>query len=227
MSHGSAGFSRSAGFSGRTGGFSRGGSFSRGGGFSRGGNFGGLRYGNGYRGSYGYHGGYGYRGYRNGHGYHRFGYPYAYWGYGWPYAWGLDYWDPFFWGDSYAPDYSYSYAPTYSQPYDDYGAPPQVVIVSNQAPAPEPPPAPNMTFIGPPAPTMADQSRSSEPLLFLIAFNDHNIKPALAYWTEDGNLKYVTMDHQIKTVPLKTVDRDMSLRLNQERRVTFTLPRAS
>jgi hypothetical protein len=59
---------------------------------------------------------------------------------------------------------------------------------------------------------------------YLIAFNDHNIKLVAAYWTEKTNLRYVTADHEIKTVPLSSVDRDLSVRLNHERRVTFNLP---
>ena len=62
------------------------------------------------------------------------------------------------------------------------------------------------------------------PSEYLIAFNDHNIRLVVAYWTENANLRYVTTDHEIKTVPLSSVDRDLSMRLNHERRVTFNLP---
>jgi hypothetical protein len=188
-----------------------------------------MRYGHG-----GYSGwrGNGGRGYR--HGYGRFGYPFYGAGlYGWPYlyGYGYGYWDPFFWSDTYVPDYSYAsgYPYSYSTPYTySYSPEPQVMVVSNYAYPPQPPPAPVMANEQPPEPPPAVQTtRDYEPTLFLIALNDHNIKPALAYWTENGNLKYVTMDHEIKTVPLSSVDRDLSLRLNHERRVTFSLPRGA
>ena len=34
----------------------------------------------------------------------------------------------------------------------------------------------------------------------------------------------VTVEHEIKTAPLNSIDRDLSIRLNQERRITFSLP---
>ncbi len=73
-------------------------------------------------------------------------------------------------------------------------------------------------------PKDTSSAASSEPTLYLIAFNDHNIKPVLAYWWDKSTLHYVTMDRVEKTAPLTTVDRDMSLRLNEERNVTFSLP---
>jgi hypothetical protein len=45
----------------------------------------------------------------------------------------------------------------------------------------------------------------------------------VAYWVEGATLHYVTMDHQNKTVELASVDRELSERLNRERRVTFSL----
>jgi len=135
--------------------------------------------------------------------------------YGWPfygYGYGYGYGDPF-WSDYYAPTASYPY--TYSAaPYEPY----------YDAYPPEPPAPPPVVFNEPPPPPSYVPSRSNEPVSYLIAFNDHNIKLALAYWTENHNLRYVTMEHEIKSAPLSSVDRDLSMQLNRERRVTFTLP---
>jgi hypothetical protein len=69
-------------------------------------------------------------------------------------------------------------------------------------------------------------SRSSAPgsPIYLIAFKDKNIRAVAAYWVNGQSLHIVTLDHEEKDVPLSTVDRDLSLRLNRERNVPFQLP---
>jgi hypothetical protein len=84
--------------------------------------------------------------------------------------------------------------------------------------APGPPPVE-------PPPSDADAaSASGQPTIYLIAFRDHSIVPALAYWTEGSMLKYVNMDHGLNQATLDLVDRDMSRLLNQQRNVEFRLP---
>lgn len=236
--HGGGGFGRGGGFSGGHGGFGgggfRGGGMMGGGGVIRGGGFS-----SGFRGPV--HGGFGggtfhgpFRGgnfgFRNGfhNGFGRFGfrfrgprfvgfYGYPFYGFGYGYGYGYD---PF-WSDSsdyYAPAVSYSMP--YEPYYGGYGSEP---VIINQEPAPvvinEPPPAAAAPYQAAPMPPP-----SNEPISYLIAFNDHNIKLALAYWTENHNLRYVTMEHEIKTAPLSSVDRDLSMQLNRERRIPFRLP---
>jgi hypothetical protein len=60
--------------------------------------------------------------------------------------------------------------------------------------------------------------------LYLIAFRDHSIRAATAYWAEGGTLHYITLEHEQKQAALGTVDRDLSGQLNRERRVAFALP---
>lgn len=60
--------------------------------------------------------------------------------------------------------------------------------------------------------------------IYLIAFKDRVIRPAESYWLNGQTLHYVTLEHAEKTVPLDTVDRDLSAQLNRERRVQFQLP---
>ena len=69
-----------------------------------------------------------------------------------------------------------------------------------------------------PAP-VADESPT-----FLIAFKDHTIYAALAYWVEGDTLHYVTNQNTHNQVSLDLVDRELSDRLNRERQVDFRLP---
>ena len=62
--------------------------------------------------------------------------------------------------------------------------------------------------------------------MYLLAFKDHNIQAASAYWVDNGRLHYVTLQHEQKQASLDTVDRGLSMQLNRERRVQFSLPAA-
>ena len=221
IGHGGGGFSR--------GGFSRGvgmggGGFSRGvgiggGGFSRGVGIGGGVYRGGFGRSWGY-GGYGYRGYRGYRGYYGGYYPY----YGFGFGLGYGYW-PYY--DNYY-DYPYYSYPAYS--YPAYDPSPNVTVIN------APPSAPSTVYVERPNPVIREYDQygqeinrptsaaNSGPPVYLIAFHDHTIRAATAYWTEGGTLHYVTLEHEQKQVPLGTVDRDLSGQLNRERRVAFSLP---
>jgi hypothetical protein len=65
--------------------------------------------------------------------------------------------------------------------------------------------------------------RSELPPIYLIAFQDRTIQAAEAYWVENGILHYITLQHEQKQIPVTSVDRELSERLNRERRVTFNL----
>jgi hypothetical protein len=184
------------------------------------GRVGGVVSGGGYLGSSGYRGYGGYTGYRNGfYNYGNRGY-YGYGGVYWPYAWGLG---------------SYYYNPYYSDygyyPYDSgyaYQPQPNVTVVY-----PEQESAPVSVYSASPVVGRYDQygqevgspggSGASSPL-YLIAFKDHVIRPALAYSVTGDTLHYTTLDREDKQVPLDSVDRDLSRQLNRERRVPFNLP---
>ncbi len=78
---------------------------------------------------------------------------------------------------------------------------------------------------GPPAVEVQSSGRNDEqPTMYLIAFRDHTIVPALAYWTEGNTLKYVNVDHTLNQATLDLIDRDLSQTLNQQRNVEFKLP---
>jgi len=61
---------------------------------------------------------------------------------------------------------------------------------------------------------------------YLIAFKDHTIYAALAYWVEGHTLHYVTSQNTHNQVSLDLVDYELSNRLNRERNVEFKLPPA-
>jgi hypothetical protein len=102
------------------------------------------------------------------------------------------------------------------------------VIINQAVPYSEPAPArPEVhEYAGPPAPPMPPPSTANEnsPVLYLIALKNNNILAALTYWAEKGELHYINLDHQPKQVPLSSIDRALTDRLNRERNVTVKLP---
>jgi hypothetical protein len=179
----------------------------------RGGSVAGFRGASVYRGSLGFRGGvrgrYGYRGF--------YGY------YGWPYYYpGLyaGYYDPSFDSGYYDPYYNgyssdtgdagYAYAPP---------APDPPVIVQ------QPPPAPALReYPAPTPPAQAPQAQNYQEPLYLLAMHDGTIRAVLSYSADGASLRYVTLDHEQKQVPLSSIDRSLSERLNRERNVSFRLP---
>jgi hypothetical protein len=106
--------------------------------------------------------------------------------------------------------------------YPSVPEPSQGGMQSYTAPGPPPgEPALDQTPVSVPDVSTPDDE---QPTIYLIAFRDHTIMPAFAYWTEGRTLKYVNMDHGINQATLDLVDRDLSYRLNQERNVDFKLP---
>lgn len=65
----------------------------------------------------------------------------------------------------------------------------------------------------------------AQPTIYLLAFRDHNIVPALGYWMEGNTLHYVSVEHSLNQASLDLIDRDLSQRLNDERGVEFKLPK--
>ncbi len=80
------------------------------------------------------------------------------------------------------------------------------------------------------APVYIDPSRdreNDEPAIYLIAFKDQTVIPALAYWVEGDTLRYVTRQHAVNAASLELIDRQFSMKLNRERRVEFKLPQSN
>jgi hypothetical protein len=215
----------------------RGGGARGGGGGFHGGSVGGGFRGGGFTG--GFRGGFGGGGFRGftGFGYRNYGF---YGGYSpWGLGFGYSYW-PGYYGYPY--DYSYpaySY-PSYSYPAYDYNTSPNVtVIYPNQAQG-----MPTNVYVEPARPVTRSYDEYGQEVqgagggnsgggsaaggggspLYLVAFKDHVIHAAAAYWVDGKTLHYVTLQHEEKQVPLDSVDREFSARLNRERHVQFQLP---
>jgi hypothetical protein len=148
--------------------------------------------------------------------------------------------------------YSYPYPAYYGGSYDPSlygngyvdpsGAPPPqqgstVVYQPTGSPTAAPiiinigaPPLPNGQP-GPPGPSAQPQEQqeenadSSEPIHYLIAFKDHTIYSAIAYWVEGSTLHYFTSGNVHNQVSLSLVDRALTERLNREGGLEMNLPK--
>jgi len=165
-------------------------------------------------------------------------YPYAYpvyvggYGYGYGYGYAPD--------AGYAPDSGYSgYPPDGSTAAPaPQQAPPSVIIIypqqgpqqaspatmapNGQAPGPNQPPA---GYRPTPNPEPEDNSVSIlDPSHYLIAFKDHTIYTAVAYWVDGDTLHYFTSGNTHNQVSLELVDRPLTERLNRESGVEMRLP---
>jgi hypothetical protein len=146
--------------------------------------------------------------------------------------------------------YAYSvYVPSYFDSYADPYAYPQSVAPSvAQQSAPAPPVIINQYFSGPPpdqnapvsqnyqsnpapqqAPDTGAASTPGAPLAppenyYLIAYKNHSVYAALAYWVEDGTLHYVTTQNTHNQASMDLIDIELTKNLNQARNVTFSLP---
>jgi hypothetical protein len=195
----------------------------RGGGFVGGGYRGGGFVGRGYGYNNRFYGGrygYGFRGYYGGY----WPYSYAYW----PYAYGYSYPYPYY-------DYGYAYDP-YDYPSYSYSYP---ISTNNYAPPQTQTVVAQPIYVQPATPSMHEYDQYGQEIyrgasaapapgpggspVYLIAFNDHVIRAAAAYWVSGNTLHYVTLDRQEHQVPIDQVDRSLSEQLNRERRVQFSL----
>ncbi len=162
--------------------------------------------------------------YRNGYNHGRYnGYPYGY------SVWVPDYFDYL--------DYENQYGAPYGVPPDAsaYGAPPQLPPTSQQpviinqyfgAPPPsgqangqQPPPDANTTSAPEPGDVIGTPQN-----YYLIAYKNHEVYTAIAYWLEDKTLHYVTTQNTHNQASLDLIDLDLTKTLNQRNDVPFSLP---
>lgn len=73
-----------------------------------------------------------------------------------------------------------------------------------------------------PAVTNAEDA-SDEPTIYLIAYKDQSIYPALGYWIEEDTLHYITRMGNHNRASLDLIDREFSEQLNHERGLDFEL----
>ncbi|PWT97254.1 MAG: hypothetical protein C5B51_31800 [Terriglobia bacterium] len=116
----------------------------------------------------------------------------------------------------------------YETPYPTEQAPPQqqpniIVIYPPAAPAS---PYEGFTAAPQPAVTQSAQDASApEAPHYLIAFKDHTIYSAVAYYVEGDTLHYFTTGNTHNQVSLSLVDRDLTERLNRESGSGLQLPK--
>jgi hypothetical protein len=101
-----------------------------------------------------------------------------------------------------------------------------VVINYNYGSAP-PPPGPAVDQAGNRAPAGGEEDNSTEPSHYLIAFKDHTIYAATAYWVDGDTLHYFTAGNVHNQASLALVDRDFTERLNKEAGLDVKLPAPS
>jgi len=130
--------------------------------------------------------------------------------------------------------YDYGYLPSgYAPGYDEsqQGPPPAPAVVINQNFIPDRA-NPMVREYGPEDEEQGMRNYQNAPpnqpeaeaTIYLIAFRDHSVVPALAWWLEGNTLKYVNLDHDINQASVDLIDRDLSKKLNAQRNIDFTLP---
>jgi hypothetical protein len=141
----------------------------------------------------------------------------------------------------------YAYPVYVGSYYDPYVTPQEYVNTAPSQPnvtvvtTPQPQPAPvivNNYYSGYPPPQVADGGRiqnvaepdepspALEPAHYLIAFQDHTIYAANAYWVDGDTLHYFTSGNTHNQVSLALVDRSLTERLNKESGIEVKLPTA-
>ncbi len=148
---------------------------------------------------------------------------------------------PVYVGGFYDPSYSY---PLQAGPQDQ--APPQNVTVI-YPPQPAPQAAPVMLYPGtaggntgqasdsesnfrmyqaPSNQPPAEPAKEEQPTGYLLAFKDHTIYSAVAYWVDGDTLHYFTSGNKHNQASLSLIDRELTERLNRESGMALNLPPA-
>lgn len=141
---------------------------------------------------------------------------------------------PVYVGGAYVPAYGSNYAPDYSSqtqlsPQQQYPPAPPVVINQYFGPPPQAPPEPVTGVYQPYSQRQQPQDQSddsAEPTptkYYLLAFKDHSVYSALAYWVEDKTLHYVTPQNSHNQASLDLVDVDFTKQLNQDKSRPFSI----
>lgn len=129
-------------------------------------------------------------------------------------------------------DGGYGYGSYYDQPAPVAPQQPNVIVIYPPAPAPVAAPAqPAMITVpqqqpGPETQPAASSDTGETPTHYLIAFKDHSIYSAVAYWVDGDTLHYFTTGNTHNQVSLSLVDRDLTRRLNENSGLQVNLPAA-
>ena len=77
----------------------------------------------------------------------------------------------------------------------------------------------------PSAQTASDGQASSDARTYLIAYKDHSVYTALAYWIEGHTLNYVTSGNTHNQADISLIDVDFTTKLNQDRGMPVSFSR--
>ena len=127
-------------------------------------------------------------------------------------------------------DDSYYGAAPQAQAPDAASAPPQPVIINQYFGNQEPSETLHSPADRAPQPALNDTPEAAgDPIdtpqnYYLIAYRNHAVYSALAYWVEDKTLHYVTTQNTHNQASLDLIDLDLTKSLNQTRDVVFSLP---
>ena len=147
------------------------------------------------------------------------------WGsYGYP--WGYSYYIPGYFDYVDSDTYRYDGAPAVSPaPADSAAAPaPQQPVIVNQYFGAQGI-APQENVPQPGTDTQLPANIPAPPQnYYLIAYKDHVIYSALAYWVEDKTLHYVTTQNAHNQASLDLIDLNLTKTLNQSNNLPFTIP---
>jgi hypothetical protein len=121
----------------------------------------------------------------------------------------------------YVPDYSDQQS--YNSPAPQQ--PPVTVIINNPYP-PVPPPTRIFDLPGrqPVEQTDEHPANDNEPVHYMLAFKDHTVYAAIAYWIDGDTLHYFTEGNTHNQASLSLVDRELTNRLNKGTGVQVSLP---
>jgi hypothetical protein len=134
-------------------------------------------------------------------------------------------------------DYGYGYAPDQQPSVTNVNPPqqsPQVVINQNFVPEHATPVMRDYTddsssgirvYEAPGRQPVDDASAEDNTSYYLIAFKDHSIYSAFAYWVEGDTLHYVTAQRVHNQASLSLVDRELTNQLNRDRNLQVKLPK--
>lgn len=153
-----------------------------------------------------------------------------------PYAYSFyvpNYFDSYYGSDynaPYAPAYPYdssAFAPPLAPPPPQVAAPPAAPVIINQyfgVPPPGPyEEAPSQTSQSSGSLSNDPQAAAAGDNYYLIAYKNHSVYTALAYWVEDKTLNYVTAGNTHNQASLDLIDLDLTKTLNQARGVAFSI----
>ena len=148
-------------------------------------------------------------------------------------------------GTGIAPAYIYAF-PVYVGVYDNSNAQQEQAAQQEQVVPPDQPAVPVMIEAGPngeyttTAPhqtstvyqpeqrpeTLEEPANATDPPHYLLAFKDHSVYSAVAYWVDGDTLHYFTAGNIHNQASMSLIDRPLTERLNRELGIDFTLPPA-